>query len=181
MDGRLIEVLLYVIIAVVIGIASLTKAARRARQQDPEEGRRAQPKEYRTPVDDVREFLEEVAKRAGREMGYKQAPPKPAPPPPVRVRVPERPARPARPVRMSPRPKPAAPTPESKPIILLEETVVAKPKRPPMRKVEPIKARLKQAPTSWVDRLPKRLLARGILFHEILGPPRALKPKSDIF
>ena len=186
MDRDIAEVVLYLVIFIVIGLGSLVKALYRSRQKQAEtrdEPKRAQG--WRPPTDDVRNFLEEVAQRAGKELGYPEALPKPAPPRPAVARPTARPAgRPSAPQpaqmmrKKPPRREPAvviAPEPKPQP---LEE--VRDPRRISIEKPKPKKAAARRAPV-WLDKLPKKPLAKGIVLREILGPPRALNQGEGFF
>ena len=180
MKTDLIEVVLYVVIFGVIGIASLVQAARRARQQRPQDEDRARAQPPRGPADEVRVFLEEVARRAGRQMGYPEAPPKPAPPPRPAAEAPPTPARPARPER-KPVPRKKAAPPAARRPLLPPELLIAEEEAPAERRVGAAQARRKQPSVSWFERLPKRPLARAIVLREILGPPRSTHPRDEMF
>ena len=194
--GDIVQVLFFVVIIGIVVVTNIVKFVRAAMKEakQPQRTRPQRPaaqqptRERKGPVDEVQQFLQEIARQSGATVPSRPRPaqprrqppqrrPEPVPPPEETVRrvsdTPwEDPAKRHRPAAKPPRkkaptPVAAAPQPKWKPT---EARSLAQ------REEEPVSLAEENAGERLDRLLPKDSLKRAVALREILGPCRNARP-----
>ena len=194
--GDVVQVLFFVVIIGIVVVTNIVKFVRTAmkRANQPQRTRpqrpatQRKPQGWKAPVDEVQQFLQEIARQSGAATPSRPRPAQPRPQPPQRRPEPvsppeevvrrvsdtpwEDPAKRHRPPVKPPRQKVAEP-------LAVAPQPTRKPARakPAARPEEVLVSQAGESAGERLDRLlPKDSLKRAVALREILGPCRNTKP-----